>query len=139
MADAVTSQTILDGDRLVIQKFTNISDGTGETAALKIDVSTLNPDQFGHACNGVKINKIWAQTYGMAVDILWDATTDVIADTIPADVMYKMCFSDFGGIPNNSGAGKTGDVLFTTVGASSGDRYTIILECIKTYANPTSY
>ena len=139
MADAVTSQTILDGERLFIGKFTNISDGSGETAALKIDVSTLTPDSFGHACNGIKINKIWAQTYGMAVDILWDATTDVVADTVPADVMYKMCFSDFGGIPNNAGAGKTGDVLFTTIGAAAGDRYTIIIEGIKTYATPSSY
>ncbi|QGH72189.1 MAG: hypothetical protein [Caudovirales sp. ctOwN3] len=139
MADAVTSQVLLDGDRLYIAKFTNISDGSGESAVLKIDVSSLAVDSNGHACNGVKINKIWAQTYGMAVDILWDADTDVIADTVPADVMYKMCFSDFGGIPNNAGTGKTGDVMFSTVGASSGDRYTIILECIKTYANPTTY
>lgn len=139
MADAVTSQVILDGDRLYIAKFTNISDGGGESGVLKIDVSTLAADQFGHACNGVKINKIWAQTYGMGVDILWDATTDVICESVPADVMYKMCYSDFGGIPNNAGAGKTGDVLFTTVGAASGDRYTIILECIKTYATPTVY
>ena len=29
MADAVTTQLIEDGDRLVIYKFTNISDGTG--------------------------------------------------------------------------------------------------------------
>lgn len=139
MADAVTSQVILDGDRLYIAKFTNISDGGGETGVLKIDVSSLNPDQYGHACNGVKINKIWAQTYGMGVDILWDATTDVICETVPADVMYKMCYSDFGGISNNAGAGKTGDVLFSTVGAAAGDRYTIILECIKTYANPSTY
>ena len=139
MADAVTSQVILDGDRLYIAKFTDISDGTGEAAALKIDVSTLKADSNGHACNGVKINKIWAQTYGMGVDILWDADTDVICETIPADVMYKMCYSDFGGISNNAGTGKTGDVMFTTVGASNGDRYTIILECIKTYANPTTY
>ncbi len=139
MADAITSQTILDGERLYIGKFTNISDGTGEAAALKIDVSTLTADAMGHACSGIKINKIWAQTYGMSVNILWDATTDVIADTVPADVMYKMCFSDFGGIPNNAGAGKTGDVLFTTVGASAGDSYTIIIEGIKTYANPSTW
>ena len=139
MADAVTTQTILDGDRLVIQKFTNISDGSGESAVVKVDVSSLAVNTYGHACTGVKINKIWAQTFGMAVDILWDASTDVIADTVPADVMYKMCFSDFGGIPNNAGAGKTGDVLFTTVGASNGDRYTIILEGIKTYANPSTW
>jgi hypothetical protein len=50
-----------------------------------------------------------------------------------------MSYADFGGISNNSGAGVTGDVLFSTVGASNGDRYTIILECIKTYANPTTF
>jgi hypothetical protein len=133
MADAVTSQTILDGDRLYIAKYTNISDGTGESAVVKINVSTLNPNQFGYACNGVKINKIWALTDGMGVNILWDATTDLIAVTVPQNEMYRMDFSEFGGISNNAGTGVNGNVLFTTVGASSGDRYTIVLECIKTY------
>jgi hypothetical protein len=134
MADAVTSQTILDGERLFIGKFTNISDSTGETGVVKIDVSTLNPNASGLACNGVKINKVWAQTQGMSVDILWDATTDLICETIPADKFYLMDYSSFGGLPNNAGAGKTGDVLFTTVGAAAGDRYTIVIEGIKTYA-----
>jgi hypothetical protein len=133
MADAVTSQTILDGERLFIGKFTNISDSGGETAVVKIDVSTLNPNAAGNACNGVKINKIWAQTQGMSVDILWDATTDLICETIPENQFYLMDYSSFGGLPNNAGAGKTGDVLFTTVGAAAGDRYTITMECIKTY------
>ena len=30
MADAVTSQTFIDGPKTVVMKFTNISDGTGE-------------------------------------------------------------------------------------------------------------
>jgi hypothetical protein len=135
MADAVTSQTILDGERLFIGKFTNISDGTGESAVLKIDVSTLTPNASGLACNGVKINKIWAQTQGMAVDILWDADTDLLCETIPENQFYLMDYSSFGGFPNNAGTGKTGDVRFSTVGAASGDRYTITLECIKTYAS----
>ena len=135
MADAVTSQTILDGERLFIGKFTNISDGTGEVAALKIDVSTLNPNAFSLACNGVKINKLWVQTAGMGVDILWDATTDALCESIPPGVMYNMCYDSFGGLPNNAGAGVTGDVLFTTVGAAAGDRYTIVIEGIKTYAS----
>jgi hypothetical protein len=133
MADTVASQTILDGERLVIQKFTNISDGTGETAVVKVDVSALNPDAFGVACNGVKLNKIYATTHGMEVRILWDATTDVFAWMIPQNTNYLMDLSSFGGIPNNAGAGVTGDVLFTTADASSGDMYTIVLECIKTY------
>jgi hypothetical protein len=134
MADAVATQVILDGERLYIAKFTNISDGTGETGALKIDVSTLAPSSFQKACNGVKINKIWAQTQGMGVDIIWDATTDVLCETIPADKFYLMDYSSFGGLPNNAGAGVTGDVLFSTVGAAAGDRYTIVIEAIKTYA-----
>lgn len=133
MADAVTSQTILDGERLFIGKFTNISDGSGESGALKIDVSALTPNAAGLACNGVKINKIWAQTQGMAVDILWDASTDLLCETIPENQFYLMDYSSFGGLPNNAGAGKTGDVLFTTVGAAAGDRYTIVIEAIKTY------
>jgi hypothetical protein len=134
MADAVTSQVILDGERLFIGKFTNISDSTGESGVVKIDVSTLKPSAAGFACNGVKINKIWAQTQGMSVDLLWDATADVICETIPENQFYLMDYSSFGGLPNNAGAGVTGDLLFTTVGAASGDRYTIIIEAIKTYA-----
>ena len=119
MADTVATQTLLDGDRLVIQKFTNISDGTGEAAVNKIIVSGLAASAAGFASDGVKINRIWANTHGMQVRILWDATTD---------------FSDFGGLTNNAGAGKTGNVAFTTSDASSGDMYTIVVECIKTYA-----
>jgi hypothetical protein len=135
MADAVTSQTILDGERLFIAKFTNISDGTGETGVTKIDVATLNPNSFGLACNGVKINKIWANTHGMEIRILWDATTDQFAWMIPQNSTYNMDFSSFGGIPNNAGAGKNGNLLFSTADASAGDMYTIVLECLKTYAS----
>jgi hypothetical protein len=135
MADTVSSQTILDGERLFIGKFTNISDGTGETAVVKIDVSTLNPNAFGLACNGVKINKIWATTHGMEVRILFDATADTFAWMIPQNTNYLMDFSTFGGIPSNAGAGVTGDVSFTTLDASNGDMYSIIIEGIKTYVS----
>lgn len=134
MTDAVSSQTILDGERLFIGKFTNISDGTGETAVVKIDVSTLSPNAAGLACNGVKINKIWGSTHGMEVRILFDATTDTFAWLIPQNTNYLMDFSSFGGLPSNAGTGVTGDVSFTTVDASNGDMYTIVIEAIKTYA-----
>jgi hypothetical protein len=134
MADNVTSQTILDGERLFIAKYTNISDGTGETAVVKVDVSTLNPSASGNACNGVKINKIWGTNHGLNIRILFDATADTFAWMVPQNSNYLMDFSSFGGIPSNAGAGATGDVLFTTTDSSAGDSYTIILECIKTYA-----
>jgi len=134
MADNVTSQTILDGERLFIAKYTNISDGTGETAVVKVDVSTLNPSASGNACNGVKINKIWMAAHGMEVRILWDADVNLLAWQVTSNGPYLMDFSSFGGISNNSGTGRNGDIAFSTHDASAGDTYTIILECIKTYA-----
>jgi hypothetical protein len=135
MADLVASQKLLDGERLFIGKYTNISDGTGETAVVKIDVTTLAVNAYGRACNGVKINKIWASAHGMEIRILWDATTDLFTWVIPQNTTYLMDFSSFGGLQNNAGTGVNGNVLFTTSDASSGDMYTIVLECIKTYAS----
>jgi hypothetical protein len=135
MADNVTSQILLDGERLFIGKFTNISDGTGEVAVNKVIVANLSPNSFGLACNGVKINKIWMTVHGMEVRILWDATTDLLAWQATSNGPYLMDFSSFGGIPNNSGAGKTGNIAFTTHAATAGASYTIALECLKTYAS----
>ena len=132
MADAVTSQVVFDGTRTAVMKFTNISDGTGESAVLKVDVSALTGFQ-GQTCTGVNIVTLDAMTVGMGVDILWDATTDVICYTIGADQFVSFDFARFGGITNNAGSGKTGDIMFTTVGATAGDRYTIVLEMTKNF------
>lgn len=132
MADAVTSQVVFDGTRTAVMKFTNISDGTGESAVLKVDVSALTGFQ-GKTCTGVNIVTLDAMTVGMGVDILWDATTDVICYTIGADQFVSFDFARFGGITNNAGSGKTGDIMFTTVGATAGDRYTIVLEMTKNF------
>lgn len=132
MPDAVTSQTLFDGSRKAIMKFTNISDGTGEAAVLKVDVSTLQTND-GATCTSVAIDRIQAVTSGMAVDILWDATTDVIAINLGQDQVYDLDFSEFGGLRNNAGTGVTGDIMFTTIGHAAGDRYTVILHLTKNY------
>lgn len=132
MADAVTSQVVFDGTRTAVMKFTNISDGTGESAVLKVDVSALSPFQ-GKSCTSVNITKLDAMTVGMGVDILWDATTDVVCFTLGSDQFISFDFGHFGGISNNAGAGKTGDIMFTTVGAALNDRYTIVLEMTKNF------
>ena len=60
MADAVTTQTIIDGPREAVLKFTNVSDGTGESAVAKIDVSTLSAQPGTQAaCNKFTIDEIW--------------------------------------------------------------------------------
>ena len=125
MADAVTSQILVDGERNAVMKFTNISDGTGETAALKVDVSTL-----AGAPSSVKITRIEYDISGMQVSVLWDATADVPA-IILSQGQQHFDFTKAGGLINNAGAGVTGDILFTTIGASLNDTYSIVLHMKK--------
>ena len=133
MADAVTSQTLFDGDKHVVMKFTNISDGTGESAVKKVDVSALESDINGNTCTSVAIEKIWWQCIGMKVRMFFDATSDAFIIELGENQSGYHDYSEFGGLKNNAGSGKTGDIDFTTVGHSSADTYTIILKMRKTY------
>jgi len=133
MADAVTSQTLIDGVKTAVLKFTNISDGSGESAVAKVDVSSLSANDIGKTCTGASIEKIWWQCNGMKVQLLFDATSNVIAIELGENQSGYHDYTSFGGIINNAGSGKTGDILFTTVGHSSADSYTIILQVRKEY------
>jgi hypothetical protein len=134
MADAVTATTVEDGPRKAVFYLTNTSDGTGEAAVTKIDVSALSSLQDGTACTGVRIQKIIFTNVGMGVKLLWDASTDVIAAQLPADYSDTLDYSDMSGLPNVAASGgNTGDIQLTTVGHSSGDTYSIVIHCLKQY------
>ena len=133
MADAVASQTILDGPNKVVMKFTNVSDGTGESAVTKVDVSGLSAGTDGATCTGVAIEQIWWQCTGMKVSILFDATSDVLAIQLGENQSGYHDYRSFGGLTNNAGSGKTGDINFTTVGDDNNDTYVIILAMRKNY------
>ena len=134
MADAVTATTVEDGPREAVFYLTNTSDGTGESAVTKVDVSALSSLQDGTACTGVRIKKITFTNVGMDVKLLWDASTDVIAAELPADYSDTLDYSDMSGLPNVAASGgNTGDIQLTTVGHSSGDTYSIVLRCLKQY------
>lgn len=125
MVDAVTSQKLVDGPRNVVYSFTNLSDGTGESAVMKVDVSGLEG-----APTEVRIDKIQYDCQGMQVEVLWDADTDVIA-AIVGPGQGCLDYKAFGGLINNAGAGVTGDIRFTTVGHSANDSYNIVLSMVK--------
>lgn len=124
MADAVTATKLYDGPGMAVWHFTNVSDGTGESAVLKVDVSALVA-----AADEVAIAKISYATSGMAVDILCDADSDTLLFTCPADHSGEHEFLCYGapGLKNNAGTGKTGDLKFTTRGHTAGDTYAITL------------
>ena len=134
MADAVTATTVEDGPKKAVFYCTNTSDGTGESAVTKVDVSGLSSLQDGTACAGVRIEKIVFTNVGMGVKILWNASTNVIAAQLPADYSDTLEYSSISGLPNVAASGgNTGDIKFTTVGHGSGDTYSIVLYCLKNY------
>ena len=133
MADAVTSQTLIDGDHLAVLKFTNVSDGSGESAVKKVDVSALATNGRGQTCTRATIEKIWWQCNGMKVQVLFDASTDAFCIELGENQSGHHDYTSFGGLQNNAGSGITGDILFTTVGHSSAATYTVIMQVRKSY------
>ena len=143
MADAVTSQTILDdGGRNLVMKFTNVSDGTGESAVAKIDVSALTVNAVtGQACNRGVLNRGWFSNGGMGFKLHWNADTNMFICQAPKDWTdtwdFSMGMGDLPGITNNAGTGVNGDLLLTTNDHSSGDTYSVLVWALKHYANPS--
>ena len=97
-----------------------------EAAVLKVDVSALSG-----APTEVRLTKVSYCVNGMVATLLWDATADVTLMDLAG--YGHFCFEDFAGIPNNAGAGVTGDILLTTTGATAGDSYSIALWLTKHY------
>ena len=138
MADAVTSQTLVDTDKRAVIKLTNLSDGSGESAVAKVDVSALNTNAKGETCSRVTIDQIWYDVGGMRVALEWNASTNVVCMVLggsaaAGNVQGHMDFRSFGGIKNNAGSGINGDIDLSTSGHTNLDHYTIVLELRKSY------
>lgn len=135
MADAVATRVIVDNGTHYVAHFTNLSDGTGESAVVKVDRSAIAVASDGGEAATLSIEKVVWACDGMAVRILFDHTTDdlVLALSGSGSLDLKGDHKTVPGLnkllgitdPNSSGG--TGDVLFTTSGHSSGDTYNITL------------
>lgn len=129
MTNTVTKQTIIDGDRNLVVKVHIMGDGSGEETLLAIiDASTYSP-----AFTSASLLGIHGSLGGFSAMLFWDATANIPLLNIP-DYEYNLNGHQigwFGGIPNDSGAGKTGDILMTTAGLGAGDHGTIIFEIQK--------
>jgi hypothetical protein len=126
MADAVTTNVVFSGTRRRTVTLTNISDGTGESAVVKVDVSALTgPD--GSAPTEVVIEEISWDIQGFtSIRLLWDADTDDVAVVLGPGTGY-MSWKDVGGLKDPQSTGATGDLVLTTNGHSLGDTYTITM------------
>ena len=127
MADAVDTLILFKGKKRQVYRFTNVSDGTGESAVVKIDKSTLINTQ-GLEPAKIIIEEIqWSINGFTSVRIFWDHTTDDEAAVLGTGQGFRVTMPDVQGLVDPGSAGGTGDVLFTTAGAVSGATYDILL------------
>lgn len=127
MADAYANQ-VYDGRRNAVFKLTDVSDATGLTGVNVTNVASLVPNPGVH----LKLRKVRFAIFGMSVRLQWAATTnvDLLLLNPGEDILdFSSIFSS--GLTNNGGAGVTGDILITTIGAVANSNFSIILECIK--------
>ena len=140
MADIVDSQLVANGPRNWGYVFTSLSDGAGETNVVKVDGSSAGP--LGVTIAGVityptyhiKITEIEYDVKGMALEIIWDATSPKNAVVLGG--FGKLHFHQFGGLAavdasGESLVGATGKILFTTLGAMQNSGYTVYIRGTK--------
>jgi hypothetical protein len=135
MANSVTTQILEEGQRNVIIKVTGVLDTSDYALTETIQVSTLNQGGIGATPTQLRIDHIdYSISDQLEVQMWWGATSDVII--MPIAGRGRMSFWNFGGLVNNAGAGKTGNIKFKTTGWTSGIQvFSIILECVKQGTN----
>ena len=125
MADTVDSYVVFDGTKRKTVRFSNVSDGTGETAVVKFDASAdADADYYS-------IQEIQYDIGGFTgVEIFFDATADDESVKLPTGSGFKN-FGSFGGMVDPKSTGYTGDILFTTKGAAADATYDIVIHVKK--------
>lgn len=138
MANVTSVQTLVDSERNLVVKLVGILDTSNVSLSTLIDpalvaavnASGLNSQQPAR----VAIKKVnYDIEDGLAVNLYWDATTDVPIWRFTG----RGCVDakHFGFLQNNAGAGVNGKVLYDTDGYSSGVlSFSLIIECIKQWS-----
>lgn len=134
MANVVTVQKLVDGPRNVVIKLTGILDTSDVSATSLVDLTTLSPvDIAGTTPTRLIVDKIsYNVEAGLAVNLAWDATTDVTFATL-VNSGDKLNFKKFGGLYNTEASGVTGAIMYSTQGWSAGAilSFNVILEMRK--------
>lgn len=118
-----TQQILADGKQFYVVKV----DGTAaESGTVIADVSALS---FG--CSEVALRSVhYGIANGVVASFSWDASAAKPLIVLSGPNTGCLDYSKIGGIPNNAGAGKTGDVKMTVTGSGA---YSITLTFTKKY------
>jgi hypothetical protein len=130
MANSLAVQLEEDGPRNTIAKI-DIDNDTSDTAETVIlDPATLLATF--PVSNQLAVEEIqYSVQDGWYVTLLWKATTSKIMVTLSGRGMFPVS-TNFGGLQNNAGAGKTGQISLKTTGWASGTMTaTLIIHAVK--------
>lgn len=126
MANNINRQVIMNDSHNYVVKYTVIADGSGDLTNSIIQGTSGDVPATG------KIKLIKSTLAGFRGYLQWDATTKVPCLSLGQDVNLEQDFREIGGLPNQGGAGVTGNVLLNTTGMStSGYSGTILLWMLK--------
>lgn len=134
MANSVAIQTLADNRENVILKMVGYIDTADVGSTVLVDPATLNdmgpfPGQKATALRIKRIEHNIEDT--LAVRFYWDASVPLLIGEYAGRHEYDAM--KYGGMQNNAGAGKTGKILYDTLGwaASAKLTFTIILHLGK--------
>lgn len=132
MPNTITNKTINVGFKSTVIYFTLTCVGAAQETGTIVYDSSVNATSLGIAdplnCSIQDYYYTTNSTAGIC-KLSWDATTDVDAIGLPGG-QSGPDYQDFrpvGGLPNQGGTGRTGDILLTTVGLVAGDVLTLVL------------
>lgn len=128
MADTVSTNVLFNSPNKLVVNIMNRSDGTGESAVVKVDKSAYTGPN-GAEPTELRIDKIEGHTSGMIAYLYADHTTDVDIAVLQGPFEHKK-FEVVGGL-HTAGAGGTGDITLTTVGHTTGDSYDLTIHMTK--------
>lgn len=133
MANSTTIQILEDGARNVVVKFEGVLDTSDLASTTVVDPALLSQiDSFGNPPSQLRIDCVqYTVEDGLSVNLFWDATSPVRIEEFAGRGVQKNYM--FGGLTNNSGAGKTGKITATTQGWSAGTilSFSLILKMVK--------
>lgn len=130
MADIVTVQKLKDHASAWAYKFTNESDGTGETNVLKVDVSGLTAVANASATDQrLTINKLTWSIAGAnsRVKLMWSGDSPNTIVHLSGSGTMDLVTNLTSPITNNV-ANTNGDIYLSTLGFVAGSGYTVIVE-----------
>lgn len=134
MPNTITDVNLMATKNRVIKYITIQSDGSEETDYSVYDSSAIatlvgDTDPLDCTIESIYFSASAASTARARLE--WDATTDVLALDLPVlaptHIDFRRCMP-IGGLPNQGGSGKTGDINLTTTGLESGDSITLVME-----------